>query len=621
MFSNTRAAIFLPFILTVTACASFQSVDLEKATFYESAMNDKNRAPASFAPPIVTSDGESKIDPLYMRTQADYHFAVGEAFSLEGNSPKAVDSFKMTLVYDQEAPMVRLRLAAEYLKQGMIAESLAQAEEAVSKDSQNIDAHLFLGGVYSSMKMYSKALNEYLTVMKIEPKNTEAPLYIGALYSEQKQFENAVKYFESLVKNPDYTTPHLAHYYIGRVRMEMPDPKSKNMAEVSFKKALELRPDFVDALLSLGSLYSKQKKEEKAITLYREYQKENPPNSRIAEILSQVFIEKGEYQQAFEQLEVLESESDDPLNVRMKMALLLIEQKKYSLAVKKLELILKDAPDSDKVRFYLAAVYEEMGVIEDAIREYRKVPSASNYYGESIVHAAYLLKGSNRVNEAIEVVSIALKERQDQPSIFAMYASLLDEKADYKEASRILQLGLERFPKNAQLRFYNGTMYDRLGKKEMVIDEMQKVLEIDPNHVQSMNYLAFTWAEMGIKLDGAEELARKALQLEPQDGYILDTLGWVLHKANKTAEAIPFLEAAHRNQSSVSIIADHLGDAYLKQSMVEKAKKMYQRAAELETDRVKAEEIRSKIFALEKQEALPPRLPASANAPLAEHEQ
>lgn len=621
MFSHTRAAIFLPFILTVTACASFHAGDVDKATFYESALDDKNRAPASFAPPIVTEEGGPKLDPLYMRTQADYYFAVGEAFSLEGNSLKAVESFKMTLVYDQEAPAVRMRLAAEYLKQGMISESLSQAEEAVAKDPQNVEAHLFLGGVYSSMKMYSKALNEYFIVMKIEPTNTEAPLYIGALYSEQKQYDNAVKYFESLVKNPDYTTPYLAHYYIGRVRMEQPDPKNKSLAEASFKKALEMKPDFVDALLSLGSLYSKQHKEEKAISLYKEFQKENAPSSRVAEILSQVFIEKGEYQQAFEQLEVLENDTDDPLNVRMKMALLLIEQKKYNQAVKKLEQILKDAPDSDKVRFYLAAVYEEMGLADNAIKEYKKVPAASTYYGESIVHAAYLLKGAGRLNEAIEVVSKGLKERQDQPSIYAMYASLMDEKADYKEASRILQLGLERFPENAQLRFYNGTMHDRLGNKEMVIGEMQKVLEIDPNHVQSMNYLAFTWAEMGIKLDSAEELARKALKLEPQDGYILDTLGWVLYKANKTTEAIQFLEAAHKHQSSVSIIAEHLGDAYLKQSMVEKAKKMYHKAAELETDRVKAEEIRSKIFALENQEALPPRMPASNNAPLAEHGQ
>lgn len=621
MFPYTRAVIALPMLLTLTACASFRSNDSEKATYYESSFDDKNRAPASFAPATVSADGNATLDPLYMRTQADYYFAMGEAHSLDGNTEKAIDSFKMTLIYDQESPAVHMRLAAEYLKQGLVTESLAQAEEAATKDPKNVDAHLLLGGLYSSMKLYPKAMEEYFTVMKLQPENMEAPLYIGALYSEQKQYDKAVKYFESLAKNPEYSTPYLAHYYIGRVRMEQPGEKYQVAAEASFKKSLQAKPDFVDAVLSLGALYNKQKKEDKALAMFREFQRQNSPNGRIAEILSQTYIEKGAFDQAYEQLEIVETESEDPLNVRMKMALILVEQKKYDLAAKKLEEVLKDAPDSDKVRFYLAAVFEEMGQTEKAIKEYRKVPVSSSFYGESVVHAAYLLKGQGQLDEALEVAAQGIKERQDQSSIYAMYASLLDEKNDHKKALMVLQQGLSKFPENSQLRFYYGTMNDRLGKKDIVVSEMKKVLEIDPNHVQGMNYLAFTWAEMGVHLAEAEKLARRALELEPKDGYILDTLGWILYKQNKVVEAIKYLEAAHKYQSTVSIIAEHLGDAYLKQAMIEKAKKMYRKAADLETDKRKVEEIQSKIFAIEKQEIAGPRLPASVEVPRAERAQ
>ncbi|MBV2167140.1 MAG: tetratricopeptide repeat protein, partial [Bdellovibrio sp.] len=223
MFPFTRTAIILPLIATLTACATLTSNESDKAPYYEASFDDKNRAPASFAPPVVSQDGNATLDPLYLRTQADYYFAMGEAYSLEGNTAKAVESFKMTLIYDQESPAVHMRLAAEYLKQGLISESLTQAEEAVSKDPKNVDAYLLLGGLYSSLKMYPKAMDQYTKVMKLQPENTEAPLYIGALYSEQKQYDKAVKYFESLVKNADYATPYLAHYYIGRVRMDQPE--------------------------------------------------------------------------------------------------------------------------------------------------------------------------------------------------------------------------------------------------------------------------------------------------------------------------------------------------------------------------------------------------------------
>lgn len=609
-FYTTRTAIIFPLLMTLTACATFTANESDKAPYYEASFDDRNRAPAAFAPAVATQEGT--LDPVYMRTQADYYFATGEANSLDGNSQKAIDAFKMTLVYDQNSPAVHMRLATEYLKQGMISEALVQAEDAVTKDPKNVDAHLLLGGLYSSTKSFSKAMQQYEAVLKIQPSNTEAPLYIGALYSEQKQSDKAIKYFESLTKNPDYSSPHMAYYYIGRVRMEQSEAKHEKMAEESFKKSLQLKPDFADAVLSLGVLYNKQKKDDKAIAMYREFQKQNSPNARVAEVLAQIYIDRNEYDNAYEQLEVVENESDEPLNARMKMALILIEQKRYDIAVQKLEAVLKDAPDSDKVRFYLAAVYEETQKNEKAVKEYRKIPVASTYYGESVVHAAYLLKNLGKLDEAIEVAAQGIKARNDQPQIFAMYASLLDEKADYKGAAKILEEGLKKFPENAQLRFYYGTINDRLGHKDIVVNEMQKVLELDPNHVQSMNYLAFTWAEMGARLPEAEKLARRALQLEPKDGYVLDTLGWILYKQAKLSESIKFLEAAHANQSKVSIIAEHLGDAYYKQAMVEKAKQMYRKAAELETDKKKAEEIRLKIFAIEKQMLAEPRLPAAA---------
>lgn len=611
MFPYTRTALTASLLLTLTACASFRGHDTETATYYESSFDDKNRAPASLTPPTPSSDSTTTLDPLYMRTQADYHFAMGEAFALEGNSAKAVEAFKMTLIYDNESPTVRMRLAAEYLKQGMITESLSQAEEAVKLAPKNVDAHLLLGGLYSSVKVYPKALEQYHIVMKLQPSNTEAPLYIGALYSEQKQSDKAVKYFETLAKNPEYATPYVAYYYIGRVRMEQTGDKYQKAAEEALKKSLSLKPDFADAVLSLGSLYSKEKNEAKAIDLYRRFQKENTPSPKVAEVLAQIYVEQERYDLAYDQFEVLESYSDEPLNVKMKMALILIEQKKFDQATEKLEEVLREVPESDKIRFYLAAVYEETRQNEKAIAEFKKIPASSTYYGESVVHASYLLKNQGRLDEAITVASKGLSERQDQPQIYAMYASLLDEKQDFKGALGILEKGLEKFPENAQLRFYLGTIHDRLGNKGEVVAQMKRVIEIDPNHVQGLNYLAFTWAEQGLHLNEAEQLARKAMTLEPKDGYVLDTLGWILFKQNKLTESIKMLEAAHKYQSTVSVIAEHLGDAYYKQALVEKAKKMYKKAVDLETDSKKVEEIRSKLTAIEKQELNNGRMPAS----------
>ena len=89
------------------------------------------------------------------------------------------------------------------------------------------------------MHTYDKAVAEYEKVLKMQPSNVEAPLYLGAVWSEQKQYEKAVKSFEALAKNPDYTTPHLAWYYIGRVRMDQKEDRALKAAEKAFRKALD----------------------------------------------------------------------------------------------------------------------------------------------------------------------------------------------------------------------------------------------------------------------------------------------------------------------------------------------------------------------------------------------
>jgi Tfp pilus assembly protein PilF len=174
-----------------------------------------------------------------------------------------------------------------------------------------------------------------------------------------------------------------------------------------------------------------------------------------------------------------------------------------------------------------------------------------------------------------------------------------------------LKAGVEQFPENVQLRFFLATTMDKVGTKDEVVENMKKVIEMDPNHVQGLNYLAFTYAEMGKNLDDAEKYVRRALELEPKDAYIIDTEGWVLYRKGHTKEAVKILETAYKLQPNEPVIAEHLGDAYLKIQMMEKARNMYQRAAEMEEDENKVSLLRNKISAIEKQDIR--RQPAAVN--------
>lgn len=597
-------------MLLLASCATLNNS--KEASYFDSAHDDKNRAPAAFSPPKVLTDGD-KIDPFFLQTQADFNYSMGEAFSLDGSHQKAVEHFKTTLIYDPKSAAVKLRLATEYLRSGQISEALELTQEVVTAEPKNEAAQMLLAGLYSSMRLYPKALDHYELVLKNNPENIDAALYLGAIYAETHKYDKAVKHFQRLLKAVEEEQRATIHYYLARVFLENKDKNaSKNalqLVEFHLKKALELKPNFTEALLALGSYYNSQNQKQKSVKLLEEYQKKQGPSVKLAEVLAQMYLEDDDYDSAYEQLEILEAQGDDPLNTKLKMALILVEKKMYEPASTKLKEILKEVPDSDRARFYLAAIYEQTLQVDKAVAEYKRVPAESNYFNDSIVHAVYLLKKDKNFDDAEALAKSALEQKNDEPTFHSLYASLLNDNKKVDEAVSVLEKARKKFPQNTQVLFFLGTVYDSANDKEKVISTMKDLLEKEPMHTQALNYIAYTLAEEGKNLNEAEVYARKAVSLEPKDGYILDTLGWVLFKQGKVNEAVKFLEMAHKIAPQVTIISEHLGDVYVKQAMIEKARQMYKRAIETESEKNKIESIQSKISSLDPDSK---RSPASA---------
>lgn len=568
----------------------------------------------------IPKSGET-IDDVALRTKADYHFTIAESLSLEGESAKAIEEYKLTLVYDPSSSQVRLRLAAEYVKAGLVSEAVEQCKAALETDPKHEDARLLLGGLYSALRMYDDAVAQYRLVQKLNPFNYEAPLFIGAILAEQHKYPEALATFTKITKDADAPNRHTAGYYIGRVKLEESETKKAAAqkkevaeAEASFKQALTWKPSYQDAVLALGNLYETTGRKEMTLSLYQNYQEKQGPSANVAEELSRLYIEKKDYAKAYEQFAIMEQADKTDVNVKAKMAFILIEQQRYVEAITRLEDVLAIEPSSDKIRFYLGAVFEETKDFAQAIQSFEKIPVGSTYFKEAVVHTSYLWKLQGNYDKAIATVEAGIQKDDSQPQFYALYGSLLDDTKQYDKAAKMLKSATAKFPEHAQLQFFYGSIQDRVGQKDASITTMKKVLTIDKDHVQALNFLAYAYADQGKNLDEAEKLVRHAATLQPGDAYIMDTLGWVLYKKGNMTEAIRQLEAAYKMQPEESVIAEHLGDAYYRSQMPEKAKKLYSRAAELDTNVAHADTLRSKVAAIDRQVqnlGTPARLPAS----------
>jgi tetratricopeptide (TPR) repeat protein len=138
-----------------------------------------------------------------------------------------------------------------------------------------------------------------------------------------------------------------------------------------------------------------------------------------------------------------------------------------------------------------------------------------------------------------------------------------------------------------------------MGEREECIREMEKVIALDPSDAVALNYLGYTLAEMGIRLDEAEDQIKRALKLRPDDPYFTDSLGWVYYKMGHYEGALQWLLKARQHLPDDPVVAEHVGDAYCALGRWREAEISYERALHLgpeerERVRTKLDEARKK---------------------------
>jgi tetratricopeptide (TPR) repeat protein len=130
-----------------------------------------------------------------------------------------------------------------------------------------------------------------------------------------------------------------------------------------------------------------------------------------------------------------------------------------------------------------------------------------------------------------------------------------------------------------------GILYDKTGNKEASIERLKKTLALAPDDAQALNYLGYTYAEMGINLEEAEKYLTKAVSLKPDEGFILDSLGWVYYKLKRYDEAIKQLERALELINDDTTVMGHLADAYFARHDWRKALNLYRQILKQEPGR------------------------------------
>lgn len=225
---------------------------------------------------------------------------------------------------------------------------------------------------------------------------------------------------------------------------------------------------------------------------------------------------------------------------------------------------LKEEPDADDMRFTLISIHRQAEQYGDALRVAEELLTRDPDDVDALVQRGWLLHEMGRTDEAVTFLKKELESQSGRVRLHEALAAILTDASRLPDAVEVLKEALELQPGSESLRFQLGTCYDQLKQTDDAIAQMFKILELNKNSAEAMNFIGYTWAELGIRLPEAETFIKRALELDPNNGYITDSLGWVYFKAGRFAEAVKVLERAVALTTNEPVIVEHLGDALLK---------------------------------------------------------
>jgi len=143
--------------------------------------------------------------------------------------------------------------------------------------------------------------------------------------------------------------------------------------------------------------------------------------------------------------------------------------------------------------------------------------------------------------------------------------------------------------------YFRGICYERSKQWPLAEADLKKALELYPEQPHVLNYLGYSWVDQGINLDDGMRMIRRAVEQRPDDGYIVDSLGWAYFRINNYDDAVKNLERAVELKPEDPTINDHLGDAYWKVGRFLEAAFQWSHARDLKPDADELARIETKL--------------------------
>ena len=353
---------------------------------------------------------------------------------------------------------------------------------------------------------------------------------------------------------------------------------NKKDALKRFDRAYKVDPTAVRTVEAYGRFLSRNGSKDDALKIYQEFDKVLPDHPLITEEMKAV--SNGDKLPP-----LVESPQAGAAEALYGLGASIGRRGGEDLALIYLQLALYLQPNHSMALLSLADLYESLKKPELAIKIYERVPPTSPLSRNAQIQLAGDLDSLDRTDEAKKRLDDLIAKRPKDTEAILTLGNIERARKDFAGCADTYSKAIDTVPNpdksNWVMFYFRGICYERSHQWPSAEADMKKALELYPDQPLVLNYLGYSWVDQGMHLDEGMDMIRRAVEQRPDDGYIVDSLGWAYFRTGNYDEAVKNLERAVELKPDDPTINDHLGDAYWRVGRTLEAHYQWQQSKDL----------------------------------------
>jgi tetratricopeptide (TPR) repeat protein len=472
----------------------------------------------------------------------------------ERDSAAAATYYRNVLKVDPRNADLLSRTFLSVVTEGDIDEASRLAERLLEVDHTDRIAKLVLGVRALKQKDYSAARQDFAQSVRGPVTDLAAAMLQGwALYGSGDT-RAGVDVMDKL-SGPDW-------YGIFKdlhAGLMLDLANKKDAAGKRYERAYKVDPTAVRTVEAYGRYLSRNGSKDDALKVYQGFDKVLPNHPLITEEMTAV--------NAGTKLPPLvDSAQAGAAEALYGLGASIGRRGGEDLALVYLQLALYLQPNHAMALLSLADLYESLKKPDLAIKIYERVPQSSPLLRDAQIQRANDLDQLDRADEAKKLLEQVIADHPKDTDAILALGNVQRGRKEFADCGDTYSKAIDTVPNpeksNWVMFYFRGICYERSHQWPKAEADMKKALELYPDQPLVLNYLGYSWVDQGMHLDEGMDMIRKAVEQRPDDGYIVDSLGWAYFKTGNYDEAVKNLERAVELKPDDPTINDHLGDAY-----------------------------------------------------------